>query len=95
VDRVRDAGDGIVRPAVALGEFDRLHAARGPQRYGVEDGDLRQVREGAQLEEGSVDSPRKRKGVPEVSLCRLEAACPELGHPELEQRQGAEVIAEP
>ena len=38
---------------------------------------------------------RERERLLEVSLCRFEAARPELGDAELQQREGAQVIASP
>ena len=49
VDCVGDPGDGIVRPAVALSEFDRLLAALGAPRYRIEDRDLCQMGDSAEL----------------------------------------------
>ena len=86
MDCVRDPGDGIVRPAVALSEFDRLLAALGAQRYGIEDRDLSQMGESAELEKRPLDALRHRERLFEVSLRRFKATRPQLGDAELQQR---------
>ena len=56
MDRIRYAGDGIIRPSVALSEFDRLPAALGAQRYGIEDVNLCQMGKRAERNIRSLDA---------------------------------------
>src|SRR6476469_9050235 len=86
VDCVRDPGDRIVRPAVALSEFDRLLAALGARQYRIEDRDLCQMGDSAELDKRSLDALRHLERLLEVSLCRFKATRPQLGDAELQQR---------
>src|SRR5215217_3239941 len=93
VDRIRDASDGIIRPPMVLSELDRFLAALGAQRYGMEDVNLCQMGKRAERNIRQLDALGERKRVLEMSRSRLEAARPELGDTELQQREGAQVIA--
>src|SRR5436190_9150402 len=95
VDRARDPGERIVCPTMALGEFDRLFAALGAERYRIEDRDLCQMRESAEFEKRTLDPPRERERSLEVSLRRVKATRPQLGDAELQQRKSSQVVAEP
>src|SRR5690348_16986217 len=95
VDGARDPGDRIVGPTVALSEFDRLLAALGADGYRIEDRDLRQMRESAQLEKRALDPPGDRERLLEMSLCRFKATRPQLRGAKLQQRERSQFIAQP